>query len=310
MNRTALVIGAAGFIGRHICRAFNRTGFGVVGVGIESPENAPLAFLKNYHPLVLPTGGRELGEIVRTHAPSVCIHCAGRASVPHSMTDPLADFQAGVDVTFEILNALRLHSPGTRLIFLSSAAVYGNPSRLPVDESTPLRPISPYGFHKRICEELCSEFTQVYGIPTTITRIFSAYGPGLRRQVVWDLCAKMLSNSIVRLQGTGEESRDFIHVHDIAQVMLLLAERAPFQAEAYNLASGRETRIAELAELLRREIKPALAIEYDGVVPSGTPQNWRADISRLMDLGFTPEIELANGLRQFVTWCRAELQGA
>lgn len=309
MRRTALVIGAPGFIGRHVCKAFNRAGYSVVGIGIEAPENAPLALLENYYPLALPTGGGELGEVVRKHAPYVCIHCAGRASVPHSMADPLADFRAGVDVTFEILNTLRLHSPGTRLIYLSSAAVYGNPSSLPVAETAPLRPISPYGFHKRICEELCAEFTQVYGVPTAVVRIFSAYGPGLRRQVVWDLCGKMLNNETVRLQGTGQESRDFIHVHDVARAMLWLAERAAFQAEVYNLASGRETRISELAELLRQEIGSELVIEYDGIVPAGIPQNWRADVSRLAVLGFTPEIGLTEGLQRFVTWCRIELQG-
>lgn len=310
MKRTALVIGAAGFIGRHVCKTFNRAGYRVVGIGIEPPENAPLAFLDGYHSLTIPTTTGELGGVVRNNKPFVCIHCAGRSSVPHSILNPLADFRAGVDVTFEILDNLRLFSPGTRLIFLSSAAVYGDPVRLPVDETAPIQPISPYGFHKRICEELCAEFTGVYGVPTAIARVFSAYGPGLRRQVVWDLCSKMLDSTTVKLQGIGEESRDFIHVYDVSRALLLLAEGASCKAEAYNLASGSETRISELVELMRHEIGQSSCVEYDGVVPAGTPQNWCADVSRMVELGFMPEIELASGLHQVVKLCRAELQGA
>jgi len=305
MKKKALVIGAPGFIGRFICKEFARAGYAVVGVGLESPENASLERLEHYYSLVLPTDGKELAKIVEEHKPVVCIHSAGSASVPLSMKDPREDFRAGVDVTFELLDSLRTHSPLTRFVFLSSAAVYGNPTQRPISETSLLHPISPYGYHKRISEELCQEFTQVFSVPTTIVRIFSAYGPGLRRQVVWDLAGKMLRGERVVLQGTGNESRDFIHVKDISRAVLCLSEKAKFQAETYNLASGQETRISELAELLLELIKPVSPLEYDGIVPDGVPQNWCADISRLEKLGFSPSIELKDGLRQFVSWFRS-----
>lgn len=309
MTKTVLVIGAPGFIGRNVTKAFSGAGFSVTGIGIESPENAPLNFLERYYSFTLPSSHAELAEVVGSLKPAVCIHCAGRASVPYSLTDPAADFHSSVDVTFEILNTLRLHSPSTRLILLSSAAVYGNPERLPIVEDAPLRPISPYGFHKRMCEELCEEFSTVYGIPTAVARIFSAYGPGLRRQVVWDLCSRMLTATSIGLQGTGAESRDFIHVNDVARGILLLAEKARCEGEAYNLANGAETRIDELADMIRQEANPSVIIQFDGVIPAGTPLNWRADISRLASLGFVPEMEISRGIRHFVQWCRAEIEG-
>src|SRR5438552_189686 len=79
------------------------------------------------------------------------------------------------------------------------------------------RRLSPYGYHKRQAELICEEFSRVYALPTAVARIFSAYGPGLRRQVVWDICEKALATGKLELRGTGAESRDFIHAADIAR---------------------------------------------------------------------------------------------
>lgn len=308
MKNTVFVLGAPGFIGRQVARVFHGAGFRVIGLGIEAPENAPLQYLSAYHSLSLPEGRNEFIGLVRKYTPWACVHCAGRASVPYSLTEPAVDFQTSVDLTFEVLNALRLYSHGTRLLFLSSAAVYGNPDALPMAEDVPLKPISPYGFHKRICEELCLEFNTVYEVPTASVRIFSAYGQGLRRQVVYDLCCRMLRHGSVVLQGTGGESRDFIHVADVSRGLRLLCDEAAFEGEVYNLASGRETRISELAECLREEIDPSIHLEYDGIIPKGTPQNWQADISRISALGFVPQVDLVQGVHHLVRWCKADLQ--
>jgi UDP-glucose 4-epimerase len=112
-----------------------------------------------------------LGELLAAERPQVCIHCAGRASVPQSMKDPAPDFRDNTALTFELLNLLRQYVPGCRFLLLSSAAVYGNPRSLPVGEGDEVRPVSPYGFHKRQCELLCQEFSSIYGVPTASVRI-------------------------------------------------------------------------------------------------------------------------------------------
>jgi UDP-glucose 4-epimerase len=205
------------------------------------------------------------------------------------------------------LNALRQNNPKSRFILLSSAAVYGNPQRLPITEEHPPNPISPYGFHKWMSELLCKEFYQVYRIPSASVRIFSAYGPGLRRQVIWDLCHKALTQPELRLQGTGQESRDFIHAAEVARAIYLLAGRALCQAEIYNLASGIETKIDTLAKMILNVLEVDIPISFDGIVPTGNPMNWRADLSCLSQLGFQPEIPLSKGLEITANWCRAEI---
>ena len=305
--KTVLITGVAGFIGRYVARHFSAQGWSVVGIDNATPENAPTANLKAYQRLQMPDVA--LNSFLQAHQPDVCIHCAGRASVGLSMTDPLADFYANTVLTFEILDALRLSAPSCRFIFLSSAAVYGNPASLPVSETQSTAPLSPYGFHKLQGEQLCLEFAKVHGLPTASVRIFSAYGPGLRRQVVWDICQKALTQNTVQLQGTGQESRDFIHALDIAKALFAIATSAAMQGEVYNLAVGREVTIAELAGLVLEALEYEGKLEFDGKVPIGNPLNWQSDISKLQTLGFIPSVSLERGVQTFANWCRAELIG-
>ena len=305
--KTVLITGVAGFIGRYVARHFSAQGWSVVGIDNAPPENAPTANLKAYQRLQMPDVA--LNSFVQAHQPDVCIHCAGRASVGLSMTDPLADFYANTVLTFEILDTLRLSAPSCRLIFLSSAAVYGNPESLPVSETQSTAPLSPYGFHKLQGEQLCLEFAKVHSLQTASVRIFSAYGPGLRRQVVWDICQKALTQNTVQLQGTGQESRDFIHALDIARALMIIANSASMQGEVYNLAVGREVTIAELACLVLAVLEYEGLPQFDGFVPVGNPSNWKADVSKLSTLGFSPAVSLEQGIKTFANWCRAELVG-
>jgi UDP-glucose 4-epimerase len=223
------------------------------------------------------------------------------------MEQPLEDFQLGPALTFEILEAMRRSCPRARLVYLSSAAVYGNPARLPVTESAPVAPISPYGFHRWLSEQICLEFTAGFGMPTTVARIFSAYGPGQRKLVSWEIAQQLVVERRCVLRGSGQETRDFIHVRDLAAALELLALRAPGHAEVFNVASGREVSIAEVARCLQRHIAPSAELLFEGRTMEGIPQRWWADISALEALGFEPGVELEAGLGEVARWCREAL---
>ena len=305
MARTVLITGVAGFLGRYVARQFARDGWSVVGVDTAPPENAGLGPGARYRRMVLPSV--DLRPLLADVAPDACVHCAGRASVALSITEPAADFRDNVALTFELLEALRCTAPHCRFLFLSSAAVYGDPVSLPVTEEHACAPLSPYGWHKRQCELLCEEFARIYRLPTAVVRIFSAYGPGLRRQVIWDICAKALTNPALELRGTGDESRDFIHAADVARALAVLADNAAFTGEIYNLASSEETTISHLAKHLLALVRRDIPITFDGARSAGDPLHWRADITRLRRLGFAPEISLEQGARSVAAWCSAEL---
>ena len=304
--KRVLITGVAGFLGRYAARHFLSLGWEVIGLDSLPPENAPLASLSRYVQIALPDP--RLEDLLQKQPPEVCAHFAGRASVAHSVSDPAPDYYAGPVLTFEMLDSLRRLAPGCRFIFVSSAAVYGNPGRLPIREDQPADPLSPYGYHKLQGELLCQEFCRVYGLNTAILRPFSAYGPGLRRQVVWDICQKVLAKGRLFLQGTGNETRDFVHAADIAQALAVISQSAPMQGEAYNVANGRETSIGDLARLILGFVEIDSRVEFDGKVPQGVPLRWQADISRLNALGWQPQVPFEEGLRSFVDWCRAELK--
>ncbi|UCC41076.1 MAG: NAD-dependent epimerase/dehydratase family protein [Candidatus Aminicenantes bacterium] len=304
-SKIALVTGGNGFLGTYIARCFIENGYRVVIIDMVPPGESKSCRSFTYHRLRLPNN--KIGHLLRKYSPEICIHCVGPVSIKQSVAKPEADFHNSTVITFNILNALRLNAPESRFVFLSSAAIYGNPASLPVTEEHNPAPISPYGFHKLQCERLCKEFSDVYGVKSAIARIFSAYGEGLRRQVVWDIVRKMLTKRNVILQGTGKESRDFIHAHDVAQGIFLISKTSMLTCETYNLASGDETSISSLAKMILDGLRRKDMYIFDNHLPNGVPKNWRADISKLNKLKFTLSISLRKGVQNFIEWAKYDL---
>ena len=303
---TILITGASGFLGRYLASHFTSIGWRVVGVDSSAEENAPRENLSLYCQMRLPDP--EFDQLLIKETPGLIVHAAGRASVPLSVTNPERDFDGNTVLTFKLLDAVRRCSPKSRFVLLSSAAVYGNPWELPVSENCQVSPISPYGFHKRQAELACEEFAVSFGISTCSLRIFSAYGPGLRRQVLWDIVSRAHKSATIKLFGTGEETRDFIHAKDVAMAVDIVSTNATMTGEVYNTGSGCETSIADLAKRLLEALQCTANLEFDGEQPSGVPVKWRADISRLTSLGFQTSMPFADGITQYVNWAVPLLQ--
>jgi UDP-glucose 4-epimerase len=305
LQHSCIVTGAAGFLGRYISRELTGAGYSVIGIDSVVQENAPISSLSQYFSMMLPSS--TFSELLKSVQPVALVHCAGRAAVVESVRSPADDFSANVALTFAVLESLRLNAPNCRFLFLSSAAVYGDPSHLPVREDHPVLPLSPYGFHKHLSEEMCREFSTVYGMKSASLRIFSAYGAGLRRQVVWDICRKALCETQVSLFGTGEESRDFVHARDVAQAALCVLKNAPMHGERYNVGTGREESIATLAHTIMKTLNIAGSPVFTGEVQQGVPCRWQSDITRIRELGFSPRMNLEDGVRSVLQWAKAEL---
>jgi len=294
-----LVTGAQGFLGRTILEQYAASGARLLALARSTPDLA-LAPQAAWFVHELPSAA--LAPLLAAEQPDLLVHAAGAANVGRSVAEPLHDFEGSVRILAHLLEAVRTQSPSTRLVVLSSAAVYGNPQQLPIAESTQIQPISPYGYHKRMSEDLCGYYAQLYGLQVCSLRIFSAYGPGLRRQVIWDICRKAREDATVELMGTGEESRDFIYAADIARAVRVVGEQGDFHAGVYNVASGVSTTIAEVAARVTERIAPGKLVRFNGVQRSGDPRNWQADVTRLAALGFTPQVAFADGLTAYIDW--------
>lgn len=299
-RKTVVVTGSNGFIGSHLVTAL-RGAYTVVGISTGSANHPGQADI--YHQMALPSP--DLDDIFRQHRPAFCIHCAGPASVGMSMDHPSVDFQSGPVTLFQIADAIRKAKLDCTVVFPSSAAVYGNPEAIPVRESASLKPISPYGHHKLMGEHILKEFAQIYGIPYMALRIFSCYGAGLRKQLLWDVARKVEAGRL-DLFGTGEETRDFIHVRDLAALMKLLLDQGARDV-VLNVGAGAQVPVRRIAELLatamgRGDLRPS----FSGSSRAGDPLRWEADVSRIRAFGFTPQVALEDGVAEYVKWYKRE----
>lgn len=303
-----LITGTNGFIGRSAAHYFG-TEYEVYGMDIAARYCEKDSDV-NYYQCNMSESPAELSMIVSNVQPDVILHCAGSANVGASVVNPMADLDGNLHSLYQLLIALQGIEKKPKIIFMSSAAVYGNPKQLPIRETDELAPVSPYGLHKVMCEKLCHYFNQVHGYRIRSIRIFSAYGiannSGLRKQIFWDIYQKYLSTGSIRLFGTGSETRDYIHVLDILQAMkCVLAYDGP--EEVFNVANGEETSIRALAEAYAKELGESTDIvSFSGETKAGDPLNWRADISLLKKIGYEKTIDFEDGVRGYVHWVREQ----
>ncbi len=307
-SERVLVTGAGGFLGAHIIDHFSALGHRVAGVGrlassTSSASSGNPADGRISSRMSLPDPA--FIDVIRAFRPTLLVDCASTASVAWSVEQPYQDFCRAVDVCAFNLEATRLAAPRCRFVMLSSASVYGNPQALPISENAPLQPVSPYGYHKRLCEMLAEEYATLHGLKVVVLRIFSAYGEGLRRQVVHDICSRFADPALshVELSGTGRESRDFIHARDVARIIEVI-HRADARG-VFNAAMGVQTTIAEVAEHIGRHFEQRKQVVFNGVARPGDPINWQACTARIGELGYCGSVELSSGLARYVKWFKA-----
>jgi UDP-glucose 4-epimerase len=291
-----LIVGSKGFIGTKCVEHFSREndvwqcdvypGYGEENYFSVEPS-APLYY-----------------NLFNKQTFDACINCSGAASVPDSFLNPVRDYELNTHNVFRLLESIRATQPGCKFINLSSAAVYGNPQALPVNEEYPLNPISPYGVHKMQADQLCLEYSNFFNVHTCTFRIFSAYGPGLRKQIFWDWLAKADKTHVITLPGTGKETRDYIYIDDITRAVEIVLTKAAFQGEVYNLGSGVESAIDEAARLFFQILNWKGTLNFTGAGRAGDPLRWKADITKLHTLGFTPKMTLETGIEKYITWAK------
>ena len=305
------VTGARGFIGSHLVRELAAAGHRVHGIGHGAFEEAERTRLGLQSWINGEIEAANLDALAAVHGrPSAVFHLAGGSSVGLAIAHPFEDFSRTVTSTARLLEWLRVHSPQSRLIAASSAAVYGSGHSGPISEQAALTPMSPYGQHKQMMEQLCRSYAMSYGIGSTVVRLFSVYGAGLRKQLLWDACSRLQESSReLVLGGTGEEIRDWCDVRDVVRLLAMFAELP--QAESFrviNGGSGQVMRVSEIARLLA-EHWGKVNLRFSGNVRAGDPFSLLADDAALRATGFAWSIRPAQGIADYVRWFRDRAHG-
>jgi UDP-glucose 4-epimerase len=247
---------------------------------------------------------RRFGKVERI------VHLAAQVSVVHSMANPLTDMHVNYGGTLHVLEYARTTGV-EKVVFASSAAVYGNVDRVPVSEDLPTRPLSPYGIDKRASELALYCYTEVHGVATTALRFFNVFGPrqdptSAYSGVISIFASRAQQGKPLTIFGDGGQSRDFVYVGDVARAICAAATTDRARGAAVNIGTGREITVAELARAVvahtggRSEIVHAPA-------RAGEVLRSVAAVDRARDeLGFTAEVRFEAGLAETLAWAETE----
>ncbi|MCW4000081.1 MAG: GDP-mannose 4,6-dehydratase [Candidatus Bathyarchaeota archaeon] len=299
-NRNILVTGGAGFIGYHLCSRLsqltdNLTIYDNLSSGtMQNITDVPKAkFVKGD---IL-----DLKTLCAQPKQDLIYHLAAQVVVGYSMENPLADFETNAKGTLHVLEKAR--KDDAKVVFASSAAVYGNPTVFPTPESYGFHPFSCYGLSKVIGEEYCQMYREQYGLDIVITRFANVYG--LRcHGVIHDFLDKLAKNpDKLEILGTGNNSRDFVHVSDVVAALIQLGERADVKGEVYNLGLGKTTSVLELADLILQilNLKKRTKITTTGVSWQGDVTTIWFDISKAKkELHWTPKVTLEESIKEVI----------
>ncbi len=302
---TAWITGARGFIGRHLAHELAAQATAVAGIGHGAWPDHEAAQWGVTTWLNGEISAANLDRLVRqVGLPDQIFHVAGGSSVGMSLQTPEEDFRRSVNSTMQLLEWVRTHAPAAPVVLASSAAVYGAGHTRPISEAAALHPYSPYGYHKRMTELLGESYAQHFGLQVAVVRLFSVYGPELRKQLLWDLCTRLRSQpAVLSLAGTGQEARDWIYVADAARLLAQAAQpSAPYTV--VNGGAGQAVTVAEVVAQLGAAWGWLPEVRFTGEPRVGDPQYLVADPAQAQRLGYQPQTDLAAGIAAYVAWFR------
>ena len=315
-GRPVLVTGAGGFIGSHLTEALARAG-AEVRAFVRYNSRGDHGWLEVADPDVSQEIEVFRGDLGNPEAVAggmagreVVFHLGALIPIPYSYRHPREFVTANVEGTLNVVEAARREEPA-RIVHTSTSEVYGTAQTVPIDEDHPLHPQSPYAASKVGADQIALSFQRSFGTPVVVTRPFNTYGPRQSaRAVIPTIVTQALARDVVEL-GATDPTRDFLFVEDTVRGMMRCAEAEGVEGEVINLGTGIEMSIGELAERVLRQLGKELpvALDQDRLRPADSEVErlvaGTAKAKRL--LGWEPEVDLDEGLRQTIEWLTGSL---
>ena len=301
-----LITGAAGFIGYHTTREMIKRGYEIVAIDSlirGRPERLKELKEKGAQTYIVDMREEEkIKEIIKREKVEAVVHLAALISVEESFQKPLLYNSINAGGTLSLLKA-STEADVEKFIYISTAAVYGNPQYLPIDEEHPTRPLSPYGVSKLAGEEYLKMYQRTIGIKGIILRLFNVYGPGQTGAyagVITKFIERTSRGEPPIIYGDGEQTRDFIHVKDVANAIIKALETNT--TGTFNIASGKPTRIIDLAHMVISltglKLQPIFTEPRKGDI-----RHSYANIDKAREiLKWEPKIDLKQGLKELIRY--------
>lgn len=309
----ALITGAAGFIGSHLCERLLGEGWQVLGIDnfddfydpkIKRGNIAVCLKNKNFHLVEADIRDRSAMDQTIDKEIDIIVHLAARAGVRPSIAQPLLYTDVNVNGTTVLLEAAKRHKV-YKFIFASSSSVYGNNEKVPFSEADNVDfPISPYAATKKAGELICHTYHHLYGISLICLRFFTVYGPRQRPDLAIHKFASLIEQGkAIPVYGDGTMSRDFTYIDDIIDGTVAAMEKcAGFKI--YNLGESRPITVNNLISEIEKALGKKAVKEHVPPQPGDVERTY-ADVTKaIKELGYNPTTTIEEGLVQFVTWLR------
>jgi UDP-glucose 4-epimerase len=292
-----LVTGGCGFISSHTIDLLTKNGYEVLAIDIVLDKNRINNSAKYVKVNIL---SKKLFEVFKKFSPNIVFHFAAQTNLRSSIEDPKKDAKLNIFGTINVLEACRKYN-AKKIIYSSSAAVYGEPKYLPVDENHPTKPESPYGLSKLVGELYIQLYNKLFGLDFTILRYSNVFGPRQNNRsdsgVISVFINKILKNESPIIFGDGKQTRDFIFVEDVARANLLAIN---WKNDIYNISSSKEISVLDLFEkirkILKKDIKPTFA------EPKKEVKRIALSNKKAIKMGWNQKIDFEEGLKKTIEY--------
>ena len=312
-----LVTGGAGFIGSHLVEALLKQGNEITVIDDFNdyyPSRIKRQNLAHSLSKINLVEGdiRDAILVERTFAKGKfdgVIHFAARAGVRPSIRSPKLYFTTNIDGTFNLLDACRYHGV-KNFIFASSSSVYGMNEKVPFSENDALtRTISPYAATKLAAEQICSNYSHLFGIRCMCLRFFTVYGPRQRPDLaISKFTERIIAGETIEQYGDGSTARDYTYVDDIVEGILAAIDYRQSNFEIFNLGGSATTTLAELIQMIEQACEKTANIKVVGDQPGDVPRTF-ADVSKAHELlGYSPQTPISEGVKKYVQWFKEHHQ--
>ena len=286
-----LITGVHGFIGKKV---FDQIKYkDIRGIGRAKSKNVRIKSKKVSNKNIT------IKNLLKLNfSPDVIIHCAGSSSVGFSIENPYLDYVKNVQTTKIILDFIKKQKKEIRLIFLSSAAVYGNSCSF---YSKKLRPISIYGKNKLKSEKILIKNSSRYNYKLIILRVYSVYGIGLRKQLLWDACNKIKRNNN-EFYGSGKEVRSWININDLVKYIIYFTFVKNIKYKIIDISGNDTLNNYEFLKKVFKIFNFKKTISFNNIIKIGDPKRQIFNNKKVKSLKLKPKINLNTGLVEYIKW--------